>query len=126
MSTKGWPPTPPSRITSPPPRASRREEVTHSPDLEGRAANDLSTTYGGGGNAVARGVADWLSLAAAPTFAFMALLTVLGGGPDRLCSAGHDASPLTGMAAMYLLMSAFHSAPWLKLVASRRVAGRRR
>jgi hypothetical protein len=30
------------------------------------------------------------------------------------------------MVAMYLLMSAFHSAPWLKLVASRRIGGRRR
>jgi hypothetical protein len=41
----------------------------------------------------ARGPADWLCLAAAPTFAIMALLTgVLGGGPsDMLCS--QDASP---------------------------------
>ncbi len=63
--------------------------------------------------------ADWLSLAAAPTFAIMALLTsVLSGGqPDILCSA---ASPLSGMTPMYLLMSAFHSAPWLKLISRRR------
>jgi hypothetical protein len=74
------------------------------------------------GNAAALGAADWLCLAAAPTFAIMALLTgVLGGGPpDMLCSAAHDASPLSGMAAMYLLMSAFHSAPWLKLIAGER------
>jgi hypothetical protein len=66
----------------------------------------------------------WLRLAAAPTFAVMALLTgVLGGGrPDMLCSAAHDASPLTGMVPMYLLMSVFHSAPWLKLISSRRSA----
>ena len=66
--------------------------------------------------------ADWLCLAAAPTFAVMALLTgVLGGGPpDMLCSAAHEASPLSGMLPMYLLMSAFHSAPWLKLISSRR------
>jgi len=65
----------------------------------------------------ALGAADWLCLAAAPTFAIMALLTgVLGGGPpDMLCSAAHEASPLSGMLPMYLLMSAFHSAPWLKL-----------
>jgi hypothetical protein len=71
------------------------------------------------GNAAARSAADWLGLAAAPTFAIMALLTaVLGGGqPDILCSA---ASPLSGMIPMYLLMSVFHSAPWLKLVSSRR------
>jgi hypothetical protein len=63
-------------------------------------------------------MADWLSLAAAPTFAMMALLTgVLGG--DMLCSAA-AASPLGGMAAMYLLMSAFHASPWLKLIANRR------
>jgi hypothetical protein len=66
--------------------------------------------------------ADWISLAAAPTFAIMALLTgVPGGGPpDMLCAAAHDASPLSGMVPMYLLMSAFHSAPWLKLISSRR------
>jgi len=68
------------------------------------------------------GAADWLSLAAAPTFAFIALLTgVFGGGsPDMLCSATHDASPLSGMVPMYLLMSAFHSAPWLRLLSSSR------
>jgi hypothetical protein len=65
--------------------------------------------------------ADWLCLAAAPTFAIMALLTVLGGGPpDMLCPAAQDASLLSGMVPMYLLMSAFHSAPWLKLISSRR------
>jgi hypothetical protein len=74
------------------------------------------------GNAAAIGAADFLYLAAAPTFAIMALLTgVPGGGPpDMLCAAAHDASPLSGMVPMYLLMSAFHSAPWLKLISSRR------
>lgn len=64
------------------------------------------------------GLADWLSLVAAPTFALMALLTILlGGGPfDRLCSTGPDASMLTGMVPMYVLMSAFHAAPWLRLL----------
>jgi hypothetical protein len=102
---------------------------THTSDLDVEATNDLSTssagTCGGNGNVAARGVAGWLALAAAPTFAFMALLTVLGGGPDMFCSAGRDASPLTGMATMYLLMSAFHSAPWLKLISNRRIAARR-
>jgi hypothetical protein len=81
----------------------------------------------GSGNAAAFGAADWLSLAAAPTFAVMALLTgVLGGGPqDMLCSAAQEASPLGGMVPMYLLMSVFHSAPWLKLVSSRRSGARR-
>ena len=70
----------------------------------------------------ARGGA-WLGLAAAPTFAVMALLTsVPGGGADMMSSAGHGASPLSGMVPMYLLMSAFHSAPWLKLISRRRSA----
>jgi hypothetical protein len=70
------------------------------------------------GNTVVRSAADWLCLAATPTFAIMALLTVLlgGGTPDIFCSAAHGASPLSGMVAMYLLMSVFHSAPWLKLI----------
>ena len=64
------------------------------------------------------GAAQWLSLAAAPSFALMALLTgVFGGGAmDMICSQEH-ASALSGMLPMYLLMSAFHSAPWLKLIA---------
>jgi hypothetical protein len=74
------------------------------------------------GNAAAKGAADWLYLAAAPTFAIMALLTGAGGGPpDVLCSAAQTASPLSGMVPMYLLMSAFHSAPWLKMISSRRI-----
>jgi hypothetical protein len=82
----------------------------------------MSEAYIGGGDAAVLGAADWLCLAAAPTFAIMALLTgVLGGGPpDMLCSAAQDASSLSGMIPMYLLMSAFHSAPWLKLISSRR------
>jgi len=73
------------------------------------------------GNAAATGAADFLYLAAAPTFAIMALLTgILGGhSPDALCSMV-STSPLSGMCPMYLLMSAFHSAPWLKLISSRR------
>jgi hypothetical protein len=63
---------------------------------------------------------DWLALAATPTFAIMALLTgFLGSEPGLLCLSAHDASPLSGMLAMYLLMSAFHSAPWFKLVFNR-------
>lgn len=61
----------------------------------------------------------WLRLAAAPTFAIMALLTATTGEMNMHCSATPDASPIDGMALMYLLMSAFHSAPWLKLIASR-------
>jgi hypothetical protein len=78
-----------------------------------------------GGNAIGRAAADWLSLAAAPTFAIMALLThALGGMPDMLCSAAQGASPLGGMVPMYLLMSAFHLSPWLKLTSRRRSSAR--
>ena len=75
------------------------------------------------GAAATRGLAGFLCLAATPTFAVMALLTcVLGGGPtDGLCAAGQG-SPLNGMGPMYLLMSAFHSSPWLKLMSGRRRA----
>jgi uncharacterized membrane protein YeiH len=68
--------------------------------------------------AAALGVAKWLRLAATPTFAIMALLTAVHGGsmPDILCSAARDGSLLTGMVPMYLLMSAFHLAPWLRLL----------
>ena len=77
----------------------------------------------GHGNRVATlGLADWLHLAATPTFLAMALSTgIFGGAPDMTCMALQDASPLTGMTAMYLLMSCFHLTPWFRLVG----AGRR-
>ena len=76
----------------------------------------------GSGYAAAPGAAGWLSLAAAPTFAVMALLTGVqsSGQPDIFCSAMHNASPLGGMVPMYVLMAAFHLSPWLKLIARRR------
>ena len=71
------------------------------------------------GSGSAPGGAGWLGFAAAPTFAVMAGWTALSSGPpDMLCM--QHASPFTGMTAMYLLMSAFHAAPWLKLAAGRR------
>ena len=62
-----------------------------------------------------------LRLAAAPVFASMALIAALQGGgmPDLLCSAAHGASPLSGMVPMYVLMSIFHSPPWLRLILGR-------
>jgi hypothetical protein len=65
------------------------------------------------------GIDCWTSFAAAPTFVIVAILTEINdsGMSSMLCSAAHDASLLTGMVPMYLLMGAFHSAPWLKLIA---------
>lgn len=59
-------------------------------------------------------LADGLALAASPTFAAMALLTGLRGGPAEVLCAATPASPLNGMVAMYLLMSVFHAAPWVR------------
>jgi len=76
-------------------------------------------------NTAIRGIADWLCLAATPTFALMALLSCLQGGDGAmLCMGTPEASPLaglplTGMPAMYLLMSAFHLAPWLRVMSDR-------
>lgn len=85
------------------------------------ATSQHKTAGVGGGCATAFGAAGWLSLAAAPTFAVMALLTGLfgGGHSDMLCSSTHDAFPLSGMVPMYVLMSAFHAAPWLKLISGK-------
>ncbi|MHB0769258.1 hypothetical protein [Bradyrhizobium sp. 5.13L] len=73
------------------------------------------------GAVAARALARWLGLAATPTFAIMAVLTAVidGGSVAMLCAAGHGSS-LGGMVPMYLLMSAFHSAAWLRLIAERR------
>lgn len=78
---------------------------------EGARADSARTSY-------VLGAARGLQLAAAPTFAAMALLTATAGGgvSDILCAAALDASPLTGMVAMYVLMSAFHAGPWLRLM----------
>ena len=58
------------------------------------------------------GAAELLRYAAAPSFAAMALVSgLLGSGPDMIC--GRQAL-FTGMAPMYLLMSVFHLAPWLR------------
>ncbi len=87
---------------------------------EAHPAHSTSGASHDGEGAPALGPAEWLCLAATPTFAILALLTgLLGGNPmDRLCSAGSGA-PLSGMVPMYLLMSTFHAAPWLKLIFGR-------
>jgi hypothetical protein len=67
---------------------------------------------------VAFRAADWVSLAAAPTFASMAVVTgfVDSGAHQMWCSAAMHMSRLTGMVPMYALMSAFHLTPWLRLI----------
>ncbi|GGC65512.1 hypothetical protein GCM10011504_49380 [Siccirubricoccus deserti] len=86
----------------------------------GPARSAGGTACGDAGAAVAPGLAGWLCLAATPSFAAMALLAgVTGRSPmDALCIAEHGSS-LTGMVPMYLLMSAFHASPWLRLMHSR-------
>ncbi len=65
-------------------------------------------------------MSQWLHLAAAPTFALMALVTTVldSGASHALCSTSGSFS-LSGMAPMYLLMAVFHSTPWLKLTSRR-------
>ncbi|TGT90510.1 MULTISPECIES: hypothetical protein [unclassified Mesorhizobium] len=82
----------------------------------------MSDIHSGSGSATPEntatpGIADWLCLAAAPTFALMALVSCLQGSAAAMLCMG--ASPLTGMPAMYLLMSAFHLTPWLRVVSGR-------
>ncbi len=67
------------------------------------------------------GIADWLCLAAAPIFALMALLTCIHTSDSAMSCLGANASVLTGMPVMYLLMSAFHLAPWLRVISGRSV-----
>jgi hypothetical protein len=74
-------------------------------------------------HAAAPGAAGWLGLAATPTFAVMALVVAMSGegaDMDMMCAGAHGMSTLGGMVPMYVLMSAFHSAPWLKLIFRRR------
>jgi hypothetical protein len=63
-----------------------------------------------------------LSFAATPIFAIMAFLTgaLDVASPDLLCSTMRLAPALDGMVVMYLLMTFFHSPPWLKLIFSGR------
>ena len=88
---------------------------------EAYPANSAARSRGANDAGAARTAADWLSLAAAPTFAMMPLMTAAGGQQEWLCAATHLGSPLSGMVPMYLLMSAFHTAPWLRLIPGRRI-----
>jgi len=68
-------------------------------------------------------VAGWLGLAAAPTFAVMALVTGVHEARAGAVLCGvMPGAPLGGMAMMYLLMSGFHLGPWLRLASERRLS----
>lgn len=90
-------------------------------------AGAMSATHSESGCVAALGAAGWVNLAAAPVFAVMALIAGLPGGdqPGIHCAAGQHASPLSGMVLMYVLMSIFHAAPWLRLISGRRASRRR-
>ena len=66
--------------------------------------------------------AEWLALAAAPTFAAMAVASELSGAADPICSAAGGSGALTGMTAMYALMAVVHLGPWLRLTGPNRRA----
>lgn len=77
--------------------------------------------HGGGATSFGTAASDWLSFAATPSLAFMALLAACTGGPpDILCSAAAGPSLLRGMVPMYVIMSALHCGPWVRLIARRR------
>ena len=77
-------------------------------------------TDAGSGRKAAPPVERWLGLAAAPTFATMALWSAFLCAPsDMMCGAMRGSSAVSGMTLMYLLMSLFHSLPWLTLIANR-------
>lgn len=75
----------------------------------------LLNACAGSGKAIPGGVA-LLTYAAAPTFALMAIWSGLSSGHPDICGSGPEASPLTGMEAMYALMSLFHTPVWLQFV----------
>jgi hypothetical protein len=84
---------------------------THTADLTRGAPSENVTS-------LAVGLTKGIRLAATPTFALMALLACSGSPMDGMCRSG-PLPPLSGMVPMYLLMSIFHSAPWVKLLLAR-------
>ena len=86
-----------------------------------RAAEDAGRSGCGKLKSAPRDAGGWLGLAATPAFATMALLTAAPGADAQyMVCAAQGSALLSGMSAMYILMAAFHSAPWLKLIFWRR------
>jgi hypothetical protein len=83
------------------------------PEVTGRAGPPI---------APAIDVTGWLMLAATPTFAVMALISILGPPGMAMCSAASIFGPINDMALMYVLMSLFHLSPWLTLLSHRLAA----
>jgi hypothetical protein len=64
--------------------------------------------------------AEGLTLAASPVFGLIALLTLYYDNAGASLCGTASGVPWNGMATMYLLMSAAHLPPWLKLLLPRR------
>ena len=78
-----------------------------------------SSAAGKGSVRQACDAASWLSLAAAPSFALMALVNAGDVSMGGICVSRAGLLPVDGMTAMYLLMSFFHLPPWLRLARRR-------
>lgn len=87
--------------------------------MDNAISDKSAVTAEGHGAKALSGAAECLHLMAAPAFAIMALVTGMSGDGAMATLCGQETSPLGGMAAMYAMMSAFHSAPWLKLISVR-------
>lgn len=61
------------------------------------------------------GVSRLLALAAAPTFAAIALWSVIAGPSPAGMICSTPGSPVDAMTMMYVLMAVFHIPPWLRM-----------
>lgn len=64
-------------------------------------------------------VSGVLGLTASPTFLLMAWISANDTSQTVTCLSASGVPPLGGMPRMYLLMSLFHIAPWLKIASGR-------
>lgn len=68
----------------------------------------------------------WIALAASPSFALLALASLVqGADPAAVLCAAAGGAPFGGMTVMYALMSLFHATPWLRLIDSKSEADSR-